>query len=138
MSNNFILDEYNITTTLTELSVFMRVLNNVSYQSYENTIHLRDINLPFKKNHIYDVLTNCFNKKENYDVVFNIKNNALNLTFNVLFEGMFESTFSIILPEKKMTEDSNITLNINKIEVAYKKEIENLKDRKSTRLNSSH
>lgn len=127
MSNNFVFDEYNITTTLTELSVYMRVMNNVSYQCYENILQLRDINLPFKKNHIYDIICNCFNKKENYDVIFTIKNNSLLLAFNILFEGIFESNFNLILPEKKLSEENNLTLNINKIEIEYKKEVENLK-----------
>ncbi len=127
MSNNFELGEYNITTTLTDLSVFMRILNNVSYKSYENTIHLSDINLPFEKHQIYDILTNCFNKKESYDVVFISKNNALDLTFNLLFDGIFKSTFNITLPEMKTIDDSNLILNINKMEVEYKKEIKSLK-----------
>ncbi len=129
MSNNYILDNYNITTTLTELSVYIRVMNNISFQSYESTVHLRDINLPFEKRQIYDIICNCFERKPDYDTTITVKNNGITVAFDITFNGAFKTNFSLILPEKKMTEDGNLTISINKIEIEYKKEIEILKSK---------
>jgi hypothetical protein len=129
MSNNFVIREYNITTSLTDNYVFIRVLNNISFHSYENTVPLRNIctRLPFEPNQIYDVLINCFNEKDNYVVVLTNNTNELILSFTILFDGIFKTCFNITLPEQKITEDARLTLNMNTIEIGFKREIDKLK-----------
>lgn len=126
MSNNFTLSQYTITTTLKEDLLFIRVLNSISFESYENNISLNDINLPFEKKQRYDILVNCLSKKENYNVIFNVKQNSLEMIFNAVLEGIFTINFNIVLPEKKQTDENSLIFKINQMEIEHKNNIEQL------------
>lgn len=129
MSFNFQINSFNITTSLTDFSVYIRVLNNVSCQCYENNINIRELNLPFSKEQVYSILNKCFMKKPNYEVIFLIKNDVLNLTFNILLEGLYKLNFNVILKEKILSNDSELTLNINQIDIKYAEKVKDLEDK---------
>lgn len=129
MSSNFKIDNFNITTSLTDSSVYMRVLNNISFQCYENNVDIRDLKLPFPKEQIYDILNKCFSKTLNYDVIFLVKNDMLNLTFNILLEGLYKLNFNVILKEKILSNDTELTVNINQIDAKYEEKIKELENK---------
>ncbi len=126
MSDNFTLNEYTITTTLKEDLLFIRVTNGVSYQSYENNISLNDINLPFEKRLRYEMIVNCFSNKEKYNVIFNVKQNALEMVFIAILEDVFTINFTIVLPEKKQSDENSLILRMNQIEIENKNTIEEM------------
>ncbi len=126
MSSNFTLNDYTITTTLKEDLLFIRVTNGVSYQSYENNISLNDINLPFEKRLKYEMIVSCFSKKEKYNVIFNVKQNALEMAFIAILEDVFTINFTIVLPEKRQTDENSLILRMNQMEIENKKTIDEI------------
>lgn len=125
-SNTYQIKDYAITTSLFEMSIYIRVVNNLSFQCFEDNVDITQINLPFNNKKIYDILSKCFNNdNENYSVKFLMKKSILNLDFRILFDGSFDINFSFILNEIIMKADSKMTLNFHKIEADNNKMILN-------------
>ncbi len=128
MSNIFTLNEYTVTTVLMDTSIHFKVVNTVSQQTYEHPIQLSDINIQCNKNGIYTFICNCFSKIENYSVIFLQKINSLEMKFNVLFDGFFNSNFNIVLPEKKI-ESNDLIIELKRENEKLKKEINDVENK---------
>jgi hypothetical protein len=111
----FKINNFNISLSKIDDNIYIKVVDNISYQIYENNIDINDIVLPFNKNDILDIIVDCFLVKENCKVFFLIKENNLKITFDIIFNSKYKSNFYIILIEKK---------NEKKDEYQYIKELE--------------
>ena len=80
-----------------------------------------DINLPFDKNDIFNIIDDCFSLKENFNVSFLIKQNNIKLTFDIIFSSKYKHNFNLILIEKNVKSEI-------KMECEYIKEINDLKN----------
>jgi len=124
-SNTYTISDYSVTTSLFETSVYIRVVNNVSFQCFEDNVDISECKLPFNNKQIYDILSSCFNNDdEDFKVTFLMKKSMLNLNFDILFNGSFDVHYSFILKEMVMKADSKMTMNFHKLEADYNKKFE--------------
>ena len=129
-SNTYQFNDYSITTSLFEMSVYVRVVNTLSFQCFEDNVDITQLNLPFNNKHMYDILSKCFNNdNKNYVVMFTMNKGVLYLNFKILFDGYFNVNFDFILPEIIMKSDSKMTLNLHRIEEENNKKVEFLENR---------
>lgn len=123
-SNTYTIGDYSVTTSLSEMCVYIRVVNNVSFQCFEDNVDITELKLPFNNRQIYDILSKCFDDTKDFKVTFLMKKGMLNLNFDILFNGSFDVHFSFILKEMVMKADSKMTMNFHKLEADYNKKIE--------------
>lgn len=106
----YYIDEYTITTKLSGLTIYITSFDNITHKYYENNINL-GIN-------DYDLIKNCLEKKNGFDIYFNkYANQYMIIGFNVINSFYIDSTFSVILNEKNIKDIDQITLEINKINI---------------------
>jgi hypothetical protein len=62
-------------------------------------------------------MINCFKEQEiNYSVIISVNTGVLKLAFNALIGGFLKMNFDVLLREKLMSNDGQLTLNFNKLE----------------------
>lgn len=125
--------EYNGFTVKTELkratNFTIDVVDNISRKSYQLNTNINDIITLFKKDYTYRLMKNAFSKKANYHVFFTEQDNGnLLIEFVVYVDVNVKTDFSIILPEKQLTEIEILTIRIEEMEVKHKKEIDEIKN----------
>ena len=129
LNNSFTCNDFNITTCLSDCSLYIRLINNTTFQTYESNINITDIETPFNNIETYDIMCKCFQNKKNYETNFNIKSNGLIIIFNILIDNIYKLSFNIIVKEKILNGDSQVTLNIARLETKYKEDIKKLEDK---------
>jgi hypothetical protein len=129
-SHTYTFNHFSVTTSVSECSVFIRVVNKLSFQCFEENIDIIELQLPFNCIKIYDIISKCFcNDNKNYEVIFKIKKNMLNLDFNILFDDEFDVHFNVILKEVVMKADNKMSLSFHKMEEENNKKFEVLYNR---------
>lgn len=128
-SCSFTCSDFNVTTCLSDCSLYLRLVNNTTFQSYESNVNINDIETPFNNNETYDIMCKCFQNKQNYQTNFNIKPSGLMITFNILIDNIYKLSFNIIVKEKILNGDAQVSLNISRLETKHKEDIKKLEDK---------
>jgi hypothetical protein len=115
------INNYRITLTHNE-NIYIKVIDEISLQTYENNIDLNEINVPFDRNDILNLIIDCLSLKENFNVSFIINSNCMKIIFDILFNLKYKYNFDVILNEKKINNNA-------KTECQYIKEIEDLNNK---------
>jgi hypothetical protein len=135
---SYIINDYNITISLDksidksislDKLIYIKIINSITYQCFEDNINIQDINLPFTNKNIYSILCRCFNNDKNYNVTFIIDKNYLKLNFVIIFDNEFHTKFDIKLKETIVKDYYKISLNYHKLEDEHNKKIRKLEDR---------
>ena len=120
--NTFKDDQYTITTSLTDHSIYIKIANNVSYMCYEGNFDTASFNLPFHLKEIHKFVNKCFaNESEpdyepGYSVGMQLDNGTLTLGFEGVVGGFLTVQFDLRLREKLMSNDAQLTINFQRIE----------------------
>ena len=120
--NTFKDDQYTITTSLTDHSIYIKIANNVSYMCYEGNFDTASFNLPFHLKEIHKFVNKCFaNESEldyepGYSVEMQLDNGTLTLGFEGIVGGFLTVQFDLRLREKLMSNDAQLTINFQRIE----------------------
>lgn len=128
-SCSFTCSDFNVTTCLSDCSLYLRLVNNTTFQSYESNVNINDIETPFNNIETYDIMCKCFQNKQNYQTNFNIKPSGLMITFNILIDNIYKLSFNIIVKEKILNGDAQVSLNISRLETKHKEDIKKLENK---------
>lgn len=126
LNNSFIYGDFNITTSFSDGCIYIRLVNNITYQCYEDNIECSDIESPFYHEETYNIICECFQKKPNFEANFEVDINRLKIIFTILINGSYSLKFNIIVKEKILNGDTQISLNITRLEAKYKEDIKRL------------
>jgi len=115
---------YTITTSLNDHSIYIKIINNVSYMCYEGNFDSAAFKMPFGIANIYKLVTNCFGafvepeykSTDSYVVEFILDNGVLHLLFHCVVGGFLDVEFDLRLIEKLMSNDSQLTINFQRVE----------------------
>ena len=146
ISNTYKINEYSIITSLDksifthkepltkEISttpiIYIKIINNNTYQCFEDYININDINLPFNNENKYSIISKCFNNNNNnYIILFYNKKNIINLDFDILFNNEYRLKFNINLKEVILNNNYKKTLNYRKIEEENSTKIRKLENK---------
>lgn len=120
--NTFKDDQYTITTSLTDHSIYIKIANNVSYMCYEGNFDTASFNLPFHLKEIHKFVNKCFANESDldyepgYSVEMHLDNGTLTLGFEGVVGGFLTVQFDLRLREKLMSNDAQLTINFQRIE----------------------
>ena len=126
---------YTITTSLNDASIYIKIINNISYMCYEGNFDNASFKMPFSIANIYKLVTNCFaafveeescdltededqefKSADIYDLTLELDNGVLHLLFHCVVGGFLDVEFDLRLLEKLMSNDSQLTINFQRVE----------------------
>ena len=110
------INNFNITLSQFDDVIYIKIVDDISYETYENNINFSKIQLPFDKNDIFNIIFDSFSLKEDCNVSFLIKENIMKLIFNVIFSKKYIYTFDILLNQTsvKSTEKNRNEMEFTK------------------------
>ena len=130
--NTFKNAQYTITTSLNEqtASIYIKIINNISYATYEGTFEKSAFRLSFKLAGIYRLINKCFNTftsvtdDQNYSVTTELEPTAIRFIFQCIIEDCIDVEFDIRLQEKTGSGDGIMSAELER----QKQLVESLKE----------
>ena len=117
MSETFNFKNYSIVASLNERAIYLKIIDNINFLSYEGNVDLKELRVSIDLEGAYKIMINCFKEQEiNYSVIISVNTGVLKLAFNALIGGFLKMNFEVLLREKLMSNDGQLTLNFNKLE----------------------
>jgi len=115
-SSTYTLNNYSIIVSLNERTIYLKITDTVSFYQYEGNIDVKELRLNVDLQDSYIIINNCFQDLEDYSVNIGVNSNMLKLQFNALVGGFLKMAFEILLREKVMSNDGQLTINFNRLE----------------------
>lgn len=116
MSETFSYKNYSIVASLNERTIYLKVIDTVNFLSYEGNVDLKELRVSIDLEGAYKIIINCFKEESNFAVTISVNSGVLKLAFNALIGGFLKMNFEVLLREKLMSNDGQLTLNFNKLE----------------------
>lgn len=129
MTDSFEIEKYAIVSSLNERNVYVKVVDRILFMCYEASVDSKELRLPIELTNTYQLMTKCFNKESGYNVLITISSGIMKIQFNALVEGYLKLSFEIILREKVMSNDSQLTMNFHRIEQKQEQAVQELSER---------
>jgi len=113
-------EQYTITTSLTDHSIYIKIVNNMSYATYEGTFEETVFRLSFELPGIYRLINKCFaaftdkNIDNKYSVVAELEPSCIRLVFHCAIEEFLELDFEIRLKEKIVSGNPAVLVELEK------------------------
>jgi hypothetical protein len=92
------------------------VIDTVNFLSYEGNVDLKELRISIDLDATYKIILNCFKEEAGYASIISINSGVLKFIFNAVVGGFLKLNFEILLREKLMSNDGQLTLNFNRIE----------------------
>jgi len=132
-TESFTLNQYLITTSLGERSIYVKIVDKITYTCYESNLDIKEFRISASIEDIYKIISKCFEEEDtNYSVKFTLQTGCLKMVFEATLGGFFKVGFEIILREKVMSNDAQLTMNFHRIEQKQKQEMEELVEQQTT------
>ena len=128
-ANTYTLNNYSIIVSLNERTIYLKITDTVSFYQYEGNIDVKELRLNVDLQDAYIIINNCFQDLEDYSVNIGINSNMLKLQFNALVGGFLKMAFEILLREKVMSNDGQLTINFNRLEQQQAQAIKSLTEK---------
>lgn len=129
MSNTYEVNQYSVLCSLNERSIYLKITDKIAFLCYEGNFDLKDFRLTLDLKDIYQVLCNCFTKEEGYAFTLTTNSETMKLSFNAVVGGFLRIASELLLREKIMSNDGQLTMNFNRLEQQYLGAIEGLTQR---------
>ncbi len=107
---------YSVVLSLNERTIYLKIIDTINFLSYEGNIDLKELRISIDIESAYKVMVNSFKEEKDYSVCINANSGNLKIIFNALFAGFLKINFEVLLREKLMSNDGQLTLNFNKLE----------------------
>ena len=136
MSETFSYKNYSIVASLNERTIYLKIIDTINFLSYEGNVDLKELRVSIDLDGAYKIIINCFKEESNYSGYISVNSGVLKLAFNALIGGFLKMNFEVLLREKLMSNDGQLTLNFNKLEQKQAQAIDAL-TKKCTDLEAS-
>lgn len=113
---SFELENYSILSSLNERSIYIKVIDKITFMCYENNIDSKELRLSIDLGCAYKMMTKCFLKNQDHNITINVSSGTMKILFNAIVGGYMEMKFEILLREKVMSNDNQLTMNFHRIE----------------------
>ena len=118
---------YSILLSLNERTIYIKATDNINYLMYETNVDLKELRLLLDLKDVYKIMVKCFSvemnndskimiKDNDYNVNLTINSSVMKMAFTALVGGYLNISFEILLREKLMSNDGQLTVNFNRLE----------------------
>ena len=109
--------------SLNERTIYIKVSDTVNYTVYESNVELKELRLSLDLEDAHKIIVKCLEgsggpgaSEGSYKVTTSVNTNVMKMSFSARVEGFLKMNFDIILREKIMSNDGQLTLSMNRIE----------------------
>ncbi len=120
---------YSLLLSLNERTIYFKIIDSINFTMYEGNTDSKEIRLNFNLEDTYQIITKCFKGETGYSVKTSINSGVCKLAFGAIVGGFLKVNFEVMLREKIMSNDSQLTLNFNKLEQKLNAGLANLQTR---------
>ena len=105
-----------ITLSLNDRTIYMKLTDNVNYMTYEANLDNKELRLTIELADAYKMICNCFAEIVGHKTAVSVTAGIMRVTFTALVGGYLNMNFEVILKEKIMSNDGQLTTTINRLE----------------------
>jgi len=99
MTHNYIIDDFDIYTNyIDNEKINIKIIDKKTSKTYERINNFHIFLLQYPENDIYTIISNCFSKKENHNVILSINETKITCLFQLKLSS-YNIHFSAILYE---------------------------------------
>ena len=113
---SFAIENYSIVSSLNERTIYIKVIDTITFMCYESNVDSKELRLSIELCDAYKLMSKCFLSAGGYNVNISVNTGIMKLAFAAVVEGYLKINFEIMLREKVMSNDGQLTLNFNRIE----------------------
>lgn len=129
MTDAFTIKNYSILTSLNKTQIYIKMMDTVTHLTYETNLDNAELRLSTTLEDSYKIITNCFAEDAGYKVAISVKSGLMKLKFNALVGGFLKIDFDVLLKEKLLSNDAQLTLFMNQLEQRQESSFEELTKR---------
>lgn len=116
MSQTFEINNYSIIVSLNDRTIYFKITDTISFYQYEGNVDAKELRLNNDLADIYKIIVSCIEGKEGYNVLITSNSGVIKLQFNALVGGFLKMGFEVLLKEKVISNDGQLTINFNRLE----------------------
>ena len=134
---------YSILLSLNGRTIYIKATDNINYLMYETNVDLKELRLLLDLKDVYKIMVKCFSVEMNnnnndskimikdldYSVNLTINSSVMKMAFSALVGGYLNISFEILLREKLMSNDGQLTVNFNRLEQQQTQAIRSLTEK---------
>ena len=105
------------------------MMDTVTHLTYETNLDTAELRLSTSLEDTYKIITNCFAEDAGYKVAITVKSGFMKLKFHALVGGFLKIDFDVLLKEKLLSNDGQLTLFMNQLEQRQESVVESLTKR---------
>jgi hypothetical protein len=113
---SFEFENYSIVSSLNERTIYIKVIDTITFMCYESNVDSKELRLSIELCDSYKLMCKCFRLESGYTLNITVNTGIMKLSFAAVVEGYLKINFEIMLREKVMSNDGQLTLNFNRIE----------------------
>ena len=126
MTDAFTIKNYSILTSFNKTQIYIKMMDLTNHLTYETNLDAGELRLSTTLEDAYKIITNCFAEDAGYKVAISVKSGSMKLKFNALIGGFLKLDFDVLLKEKLISNDSQLTLFMNQLEQRQETVVETL------------
>ena len=109
-------NNYTITLSINGDEIYMKILDTINYTTYESSFDSQDLQLSNKLLEIYTMIVKTFEEEDGFNVLIIVESSVIKLSFDILLHSFYDINFVIVLEQKIISCDQELTLNLNKLD----------------------
>lgn len=127
--------QYTITTSLVnDQTIHIKLVNNISYLCYEGNFDYASFKLSFDIKDIFELVKRCFSaftvaSDDGFNLQIALDNSNIQLTFQCVVAGFLHIAFDLRMREKLMSNDAQLSINLQRIEHKQREEFDQFTER---------
>ena len=129
MTDAFTIKNYSILTSLNKTQIYIKMVDTVTHMVYETNVDIVELRLSLTLDNIYKIITSCFAEDEGYKVAITVRSGLMKMKFNAIVGGFLKIDFDILVKEKVMTNDTQLSLFMHQLEQKQESAFESLSSR---------
>jgi len=129
MATTFEFDNYTVTTSLNERTIYIKLVDTLSYMGYETNVDQSELNLSVDLEASARIINSCFMREEGYMCRISVNNRIMTVTFNAIIGGFLRLNFNVMLTEKLMANDAKLTVSFQRLEQTHQADVKKLTTR---------
>ena len=107
---------HTIAISLNERTIYLKLTDKVNFIIYEANLDNKELRLTIELADAYKLMCNCFAGAAGHNILCSVSAGIMRVVFSALVGGYLNMKFDVILKEKIMSNDGQLTTTINRLE----------------------
>jgi hypothetical protein len=107
---------HTIAISLNERTIYMKLTDKVNFMTYEANLDDKELRLTIELVDAYRLMCNCFAGIDGHKMIASVNAGIMRVAFSALVGGYLNMNFEVILKEKIMSNDGQLTTTITRLE----------------------